>query len=251
MAKITVEGNVYEGTVEELKEIFEMMGVEFPNKSVTTVCEDVPVGATEEEPLKVGDYAKVVDGAPDNIGVIVEITDLDYAVATLNPINSSFPGYSHIDRLRKATDEEVAEAKAKLLPKLSVGDYVKTLTESKHGSIGAGEILVITDTDFCEGQILADSLVSKDRDGIYLPSQLVEATDEEVKFAKIGRKPNEFKKGDIVKVKKPCGAPLNAGDIVEVKYDSSSYFSVFVTEKAWAVSVSELITPVEARFDHE
>jgi hypothetical protein len=86
---------------------------------------------------------------------------------------------------------------------------------------------------------------------------VIEGTIEEfkqmgVKFPveeKIGRKPNEFKKGDIVRVKNPCGSPLKEGDLVEVAFESKIKYSVMVTDEGWAVSVSELITPVEARFD--
>jgi hypothetical protein len=80
--------------------------------------------------------------------------------------------------------------------------------------------------------------------GVKFPIDEVEA-----KWAKIGREPNEFKKGDIVRVDNPCGAaPLKKGDLVEVKYDSSHKGSVLVVD-SWAVSVGELVTPVEARFD--
>lgn len=186
MAKITIDGISYEGTVEELKEIFEMVGVEFPEVKKT------------EEPLKVGNYAKLVSANYStlrgfNKGDIVEIivnphgeNDEDYKVRS---VVSNHLGYvlKSGEYIISATDEEVVEAEAK--------------------------------------------------------------SAESEKWAKIGRKPNEFKKGDIVKVKNPCGAPLNAGDLVEVKYNSKSAHSVNVTAKGWAVTISEIITPVEARFD--
>jgi hypothetical protein len=71
----------------------------------------------------------------------------------------------------------------------------------------------------------------------------------EEKWARIGRNPGEFKEGDIVCVKNPCGANLDRGQLVEVTRDSYSSGSVVVTHKRYRVSVSELITPVEARFD--
>ncbi|MEY8188616.1 hypothetical protein AB4X15_02935 [Peribacillus simplex] len=139
---------------------------------------------------------------------------------------------------------------------LKVGDYAKTLTKSKHGSIGAGEIIIITRTDYY-GEIVGELLLDSEYEGIYLASQLDKATEEEVKFAKIGRKPNEFKKGDIVRVADnyKLGSARKAGDIDEIKKGPDSGGWMHVGDEvdgigAWIPQeYIELITPVEARFD--
>lgn len=77
----------------------------------------------KEEPLKVGDYAKVVGDYGDGshfieIGTIVKITDIDSDYIRY-PIEAEYLSGKDTDRLFhksdlvKATDEEVAEAKAK------------------------------------------------------------------------------------------------------------------------------------------
>jgi hypothetical protein len=106
MAKITLaDGTVIEGTIEELKQ----MGVKFP-------VEDEP----KVEPLKVGDYAKVIQLGHCNEGEIVEILSVDYSEHY--PFDTKLitgeEGDCHRqEQLARATDEEVAEAIAKLAQK--------------------------------------------------------------------------------------------------------------------------------------
>ena len=100
MAKITMDGMIIEGTIEELAE----MGFNFP-------VEEEP-----DEPLKVGDYVKVIDGFGYHIGKIAEVVGVEGTMASLNvisPNKKSLAG-SPVDCLVRATDEEVAEAKRKL-----------------------------------------------------------------------------------------------------------------------------------------
>jgi hypothetical protein len=105
MAKITLaDGMVIEGTIEELRQ----MGVKFP-------VEDEP----KVESLKVGDYAKVIQTGHYQNGTIVKIVNFgryDGYFDTENLDGTS--GDIHFpEQLIRATDEEVAEAKAKLAQK--------------------------------------------------------------------------------------------------------------------------------------
>jgi hypothetical protein len=97
-----------------------------------------------------------------------------------------------------------------------------------------------------DGTIIEGTVEEFRQIGVKLP---VEENAEVEKWSKIGRKPNEFKIGDIVRVDNPCGSPLKKGDLAKVTYDSTHMSRVIVTDEKWGVSVSELITPVEARFD--
>ena len=103
MVKITfADGSMLEGTIDELKRI----GVEFTK-------EEVP--QPEPEPLKFGDYAKVV-GYTEILkpGDIVEIRDnigaFDFRCFRIEDGESEL--FNKVDLIR-ATDEEVAEAKRK------------------------------------------------------------------------------------------------------------------------------------------
>lgn len=110
---------------------------------------------------------------------------------------------------RKATPEEVEKYTA---PKLKVGDYVRITGNDVHGSLGEhgfkiGEVVRVlalpedlTHTDRIKGENLDGS-----KYGYVHVNDFVKASSEEVaeakraaKWAKLGRKPNEFKQGDIV-----------------------------------------------------
>jgi hypothetical protein len=179
MAKITLaNGAVLEGTVEELSQMAKVFGV-------------------QPEPLKVGDYAKVISVSPAmlgfSVGEIVKVLRIEDSgkykthIQVADKIGFGDNGV-HIVR---ATDEEVAEAKRKL------------------------------------------------------------AEAEVEKWAKIGRKPNEFKKGDIVKCVDSCnGHPI--GTIGEVAKASNVYEFVYVNANGiYKVHTVELIAPVESRFDSD
>jgi hypothetical protein len=160
-------------------------------------CAIVKVEIAEPEPLKVGDYAKVV-GQPGHYqnGTIVEVDSTDYSedhpFGTKNLDGS--PGDIHSEgELIRATDEEVAEAKRKQ----------------------------------------AENAEAK-------------------KWSKIGRKPNEFKKGDIVRVMVdfPCGSTRNKGYVGAIThYDCEGSFCVGEDGGWMGFEHIELVTPVEARFD--
>jgi hypothetical protein len=176
VAKITLADMVIEGTIEELTE----MGFKFP-------VEEEPIG-TKYEPLKVGDYAKVVGGFEYHIGKVAKVVDVCETMASLREVNDSdFRLYgSPLECLVKATDEEVAEANRKQAEK-----------------------------------------------------------ELEQKWAKIGRKPKEFKKGDIVRYESDgeiCDVTALTEGGIEVKTATCG----ICHEKPEAVV---LITPVEARFD--
>jgi hypothetical protein len=170
---------------------------------------NVEVGAKKEQPLKVGDYAKVADhvthdgyaGAGDIVKIVAESPVWDFRVSKLEDIDDD-DKFTPFDasELVLATDEEIAEA--------------KRLQAKQHAE-----------------QAIAD------------------------KWAKIGRKPNEFKKGDIVRGERAT-SPTNEKVVGELEDIGSGYerchgVRMFVNEMYFAVlkDTVELITPVEHRFD--
>lgn len=150
-------------------------------------------------------------------------------------------------------------------PKLQVGDFAKVVvagTIYNEEGIAEGEIVEIVEDDGSETPYRMKSLLSGELRWAKT-SHIVRATDEEVaaakveterktveaKWAAIGRKPNEFKKGDIVRVTNNQWAEgVKVGDIVEVA-EVLVTGSICDTVHGYKLKV-ELITPVEARFDH-
>lgn len=183
MAKITLnDGSILEGTTEELAELMKKvggLGAEF----------------TEDNELKVGDYVVPLESADDEYEItntkmkLGKVVEGDADVIRIEVVvheDASEIGYTYLGEskhFRKATDEEVAQAKA------------------------------------------------------------------EQKWAKIGRRPGEFKKGDIVRVVECTGAH-EAGEIVELAKDGANEYLgndgvVYVGEP----ERFELIAPVESRVD--
>lgn len=149
--------------------------------------------------FSLGDYVKVTDNFDDdtvNVGDICEIvyddkTDLPFKLKRLSDGKTS--GFMYAQGVVKATDEEVAKA---LKPKLKAGDFVKIVNSDEYFTDGTYEV-------FAQN---ADNLFVLDDDGDK-SFQILKNSDnyeilsaEEAKWAKIGRKPNEFKKGDVVRV---------------------------------------------------
>ncbi|KQL18824.1 hypothetical protein [Cytobacillus solani] len=219
-----------------------------------------------EKPLQVGDYAKVVnDDTVQNAGTIpkdtiVEIvgkdsTDIPYRMKSL--VNGKIR-WAKADHIVKATDEEVAKAKATL----QVGDYVRTLTASIYGKLSSGTIGKITKID-SDGEHLVVPLDDEDADGYYVAKDLEKLSEEEVeqhraeqaelsRWAAIGRRPNEFKAGDIAKLITSDGS-IYFGEISSAQEGSTVKFKHLhvirygtTTERTKNLT---LITPVEQRFD--
>jgi hypothetical protein len=260
MAKITLsDGMIIEGTIEEFKQ----MGVKFPVEEVEVNYEYRKVAGRTP---KAGDFVKYSYSPHDfiKVGKYYEIEEIDDGELF------------HIDEDGDSVapdSDESFEVYEKLAPccepapePLKVGDYVKIVCDKtncgKKRDVKIGEIRIIKEIDNDFAPYYAEKLDGSDYD-YFRTDALVSATDEEVseakailaekeieaKWKKTSRKPNHFIRGDIVRVESPCGSPLKKGDIVEVKYKSIGKYSVLVTDKGWAVSVSELIAPVEARFD--
>lgn len=223
--------------------------------------------------LKVGEYAKVVGKTSlfvsDEIDVnsIVEITavdntDIPYQAKAV--ANSEWAGWFGVTQLTRATDEEVAEAKRKLEEKkIVVGAYVKlTIEEGKRpahgwGGVSNGDIGVVR--SLSDGSVVyVDFPEQNDWRGIL--SELTVLSGEEVaaekakaeevaKWAKIGRKVNEFKVGDVIEITKDQYGDW-VGSTVVVKeingkslyYKSNRTSGVFVAD----FHAVKLIAPIES-----
>jgi hypothetical protein len=143
---------------------------------------------------------------------------------------------------------EEGEVQAAQEAELKVGDYAKVIEPGYCGDIEVGSIVKITNPKDDDGHYRVELLDGSDYDW-FSDDQLEKITEEEfaqIRWAKIGRKPGEFKKGDIVRLLEDSGAH-EAGTLVEV-HDNGNYKaddSVWGGEFDWY----ELVVPVEQRFD--
>jgi hypothetical protein len=244
--RIEMNGMVIEGTVEELREI----GVKFP----------VDEEATESKRLTVGDYARVVandTGHRAKVGDIVKIVEdeHDHHPYRCEKLNGEDVLWFKEHELAPVTEEEIAQAKAELAEsKFEVGDYAKVIEPGYCGDIEVDSIVRITKPKDDDGHYRAELLDGSDYD-YFADDQLEKVTEEEfaqIRWAKIGRKPGEFKKGDIVRYL--GGAPTKKGELVEVYEDTSGTTTKIKWVDDYGVCTErnddlELVTPVEQRFD--
>jgi len=202
----------------------------------------VITGNTSSHTNSIGDIGKVGKEEPlDDGGVKVYVPGGPLCAIRTKPCD-----------IRKATPAEVEKYEQAMKdankPKLKAGDYVKITRELSHyDNNGAYEIVekngnlgvIDEDGDFNSGAITA---------GEY---EIVDA--ETAKWAKIGRKPNEFKKGDVVRVLGVCSGHEIAGQLGEIVIadgtDQPSVRAVYNDELIELWTRVELVAPVESLFN--
>ncbi|MGO0707819.1 hypothetical protein [Bacillus velezensis] len=222
---------------------------------------------SKPERLKVGDYAKVVQEYHHQNGEIIILRDsgseqFPFQSERLDGTPGDIFGHRHLVR---ATDEEVAEAKdAAARAKFKKGDKVRLLSGGGYYPLGGftnGKIYEVSDNNFDHPrrgkriQIEGGDCVGGH--GYATPDQLEilseeEAAEierkqaEEAKWAEIGRKVGEYKKGDVVQFKDDYVA---IGVVEDV---GTSFLGVRMPDEGYQGPYKNnvtLITPVEARFD--
>ncbi|MEK4178524.1 hypothetical protein NSQ61_02860 [Aeribacillus sp. FSL K6-1121] len=211
----------------------------------------------QSERLKVGDYARVVgDTYYGDIteNQIVEITcDLNEdGLHRIELLDGSDYDYARPSALEKITDEEVDEYMRSQFKK---GDKVRLVSGGdKFPLFGFydGEVYEVDDNNCEHGAGPFDKLIRiVDKDGGHgyaRPDQLEKVDFEELKFAELGRKPGEFKKGDIVRVIDSCGGRLIKGGLYEISGHKGNTEYVTFDGTGWFAEF-ELVAPVESRVD--
>jgi hypothetical protein len=223
------------------------------------------MSVTESAPkFKVGDYVKlsIKDGKSPkygwggakngDIGKVVEV-EYDGTVRVDFPNQEGW--LADPSEIVLVTDEEVAQVKVKMQTKFEVGDYARVVSEGRWGDIEAGNIVKIVAPKDDDDEYKAELLDGSDYDYFHA-EQLEKVTEGEAKeiarWAKIGRKPGEFKKGDFVKL------TLSDGRVYygEIDGQNTSFSDVryFFKDHEGDVSTElpdnlTLIAPVGQRFD--
>lgn len=256
MAKLT--------NVKYPSEIVEIGGVTYRKVNRAAKAGDiVKITSSRFTDVESGSFYSIVDGDTYGSPGIMSIVDDG--------------GIFRWGRLSDGKDWEVYEkvTEPSAQPKrLTVGDYAKVTSDVtvggiKRSEVKIGEIRKIVDVDRSNIPFKAEQLDGKDFEW-FREDALVRATEaeveaarkeaakkeaeqiaEEAKWAKIGRKVNEFKRGDLVRVLRTMGASsLRKGQIVEVAVpDGTTEPEVFVGNGGTRYAGVELIIPVEQRFD--
>ncbi|SIR92785.1 hypothetical protein [Bacillus velezensis] len=238
------------------------------------VYRKVSATSVEAEPkperLKVGDYAKVVNATDYHRftdGDIVEIIGDRFGSSYNELARRLADGKSQYvpkRELVRATDEEVAEAKDEAArAKFKKGAKVRLLSGGGAYPLNGfenGKIYHVYDNNFDHKRGKRIRIEGGDclgGFGFATPDQLEilseeEAAEierkqaEEAKWAKIGRKVGEYKKGDVVQLSESDGV-LGIMDFI-----GTQFYGVQLPNGDYARPDTEgviLITPVEARFD--
>ncbi|MED4523597.1 hypothetical protein P9257_05085 [Bacillus velezensis] len=237
------------------------------------VYRKVSAASVEAERLKVGDYAKAVReefGHQFDTDDILELIGEGYRpnFAARRLLDGEV-WYVDASEVVRATDEEVAEAKdaaarakfkegAKVRLKSGGGDYPL-------GGFTDGNIYEVSDNAYNHRRGTLIRIEGGDcfrGSGFAAPDQLEILTEEkaaeierkqaeEAKWAKIGRKVGEYKKGDIAKLTIRSGdiffgeiTGLRGGNYYGFKHLHAKYGTTSENTRDLT-----LITPVEARFD--
>lgn len=131
--------------------------------------------------------------------------------------------------------------------KLKAGDYVKFKEDGTY--ITAGKTYEVFHN--YNGLYFVDNAGNKRWHHFEYEHEILSA--EEAKWAKIGRKPNEFKKGDVVRVLGVCSGHEIAGQLGEIVIadvtDQPPVRAVYNDELIELWTRVELVAPVESLFN--
>lgn len=259
MAKLTLtDGTIFEGTTEELFAITQKFG-----------------GATEEvadepEELRVGDRAKIVNANYSTLfgfktGDLVEIVDNphgeddeDYRVKHLS---EGFVGYT-----LKSDKYIVKVADKQQVEPLKVGDSVIVSGKSIFGVDLDGKLGVYEGASVTYAPSHARVNTNGERTCVVKYEQIRKVTDEEVEkaaakaealakqaikdaiFTQAGRKPNEYRKGDIV-----TGYGIHRGETVIGEFSDvgSTIMGVVDARGFTAIKDFHPVSFVESRLDRK
>ena len=225
-------------------------------KRVTELERRLSAIERQSDRLKVGDYARVVGdtfhGYIKENSIVMIASDLDEdGLHKIELLDGSDYDYARPSSLEKYTgyNDEIERSKFKK------GDKVRLVSGGDKYPLWGfynGEVYEV-DGNNCEHDegpyYKLIRIVDKDGGtGYARPDQLEKVDFEELKFAELGRKPGEFKKGDIVRVIDSCGGHLIKGGLYEISGHKGSTEYVTLDGMDWLAEF-ELVAPVESRVD--
>lgn len=221
-----------------------------------------------EKPLDVGDYVKVITNYHGHMfsnGDIIELVGEGY-----NPnfkalrVSDGERWFVDSSEVVRATDAEVVAAQKSAKPApptFEDGDYAKVVGEVRGiNGIDKGTVVKVTDGELdSDGEITFGLLDGSDW-GFAEPASLEKISEEDAKWAKIGRGVNEYKEGDVVRflgAETSHGLNRHVGITTAITSVTCGHFKLEVPEYLGELRYGtytrpesiELVTPVESRFD--
>ena len=215
-----IEGLTVELTPEQLEEV---------SRKLQSAKDKARKGAMYPKP-KVGDWIRAIgDGVGITDGKAYEVFD------------NTTPGFARvIDDYGNKTGVPYGDFEITEKPKLKVGDWVRFTTISPYAVSGKAYKVIRLDNGSPE---VIDEEGTPNT--FYCPYEII---DKLTPFDRAGRKPGEFKVGDIVRVTDPCSSSyVDKGDIVEVLEPRN--IQVAGRSGYTPLVEAELVTPVESRVD--
>lgn len=191
------------------------------------------------EALKIGDYAKVIslaNGEPNTVvGDIILIRDMSADFIDYTVLRNGKLAGMYAKRFIKATDAEVAAALAPKVKPVSApaqpktGDIVVITANTNSSRNEVGDIGKLTEGRYVDvpqrphSRGINGNFTRASEMRLATPAeieryeaQVIQAAKDSV-FTKAGRKPNEYRKGDVVRVLDTLGTTfLDVGQITEV-----------------------------------
>ncbi len=276
MVKMTMaDGNVLEGTPEELKQMFEIFGEKDDEKFNISPAEEITyngaVYTLVQREAQPGDVVVFTESKKDYVKNGKPYGPVSTDGKFLDDYCDLIPVYYENGGRTKTSVKvyaPVAKAEPVVDTELKVGDYVKVTDNKQHGTMQKhgfqiGEIVRVLriPSETCNKDRIK-ALAGRKVWFVHV-DDFVKATSDEVaeaKWARINRKPNEFKKGDIVKLLNRSGfvnRDIPIGTIAELAGDvneelTAQFINKFTNNSNYVVADNlELITPVEQRFDLE
>jgi len=266
MVKMTLtDGSVFEGTMEELRQLAEVFGVAVPDgDGYDAGGDDFEVyekSADHPKRPTVGDYVRVIaedSGHLADIGDIVKIVrdDHDGQPYLCERVDGKAVGHLCESEVVPATAEEISEATKPDQPQFAVGDYVKVQLpdgDKPHyswGKVSNGDVGKVTSIN--KYRIVVD--FPSQSGWRAKPNELVKVDEKAAKWAKLGRKPNEFKQGDIVRIISAGFSGLRNGELGIVGEIDGDILRVCgrLSYANWVDSDNvELVASAESRVDVE
>ncbi|PFZ37999.1 hypothetical protein COL77_25950 [Bacillus wiedmannii] len=241
-------------------------------KQLVRATEAEVKAATEpqEEPLKVGDYAKLISTNFNTNAELYEIVVINVEDKTVIPygiknLKGEKIGWAPKDHLVKATDEEVLEANQSLLKK---GDYARIIGNTSSHKFEIGTIVKLERYASGDDAFAAYYLDESDfwyayrRDFEPLTKEEAEhiareaeeekkVNAERAKWEAIGREVGELRNGDVVQFTESTGtSDFPEGSVAIITNVIGNNFNfgedgLYDGKSSWI----KLIVPVEERFD--
>src|SRR5690606_3749398 len=244
--KFTTDGNVIEGTPEELAKLVLIMQAE-QAKEVEEESETKM--RTVKRKARVGERILITKAeTPRGQYKNGDILTVSKAFGKLGSPHAIQADGVDIGIYHNEYEVIIEES----TPKFKEGDRVKALANGQFGDVIEGEIGTIN--SIIEDEDVSYNIAVKTSDDYdyFRPQDLELIAEEAVQFGKIGRKPGEFKKGDIVRFNEYTGSKYHPeGSFAEITSEVIGSNFRFGDGYAGDTEWVELIAPVESRVDVE